>query len=49
LPDPFLFGARQTAAAGAIIALIAIAAIACWVPGFRAGRTLTGGRSESEE
>ncbi|MDQ2977638.1 MAG: hypothetical protein M3R62_00340 [Acidobacteriota bacterium] len=37
-----LFGVRAgdpTTVVGAITALIAIAAIACWVPGFRAGRT----------
>ena len=37
-----LFGVRAgdpTTAAAAITALIAIAAIACWVPGFQASRT----------
>ena len=37
-----LFGVRAgdpATVAAAIMALIAIAAIACWVPGFRAGRT----------
>lgn len=37
-----LFGVRAgdpATVAGAIMALIAIGAVACWVPGFRAGRT----------
>ena len=37
-----LFGVRAgdpTTVVGAITAMIAIAALACWVPGFRAGRT----------